>query len=173
MAYQESVGMNNDCWFSPDRVYRYTLEHWITEQSSIYPGEDRRVMFIGLNPSTSDENKLDPTLRRLRQFTIDWGYDGFIMTNLFAFRSTDPYGLTFPEDPVGPDNDLALTSSAYDADLVVACWGNNGVFKKRGEYVENLLGDNNIPVHIFKLTKKGQPSHPLYLPKNLTPVPWV
>lgn len=165
--------MNNICWFSEDRLYRYTLEH----NCSVYTGSwnfqlIRTVMFVGLNPSTADENKLDPTLRRLRQFTLDWGYDSFVMTNLFAFRSTDPYGLTFPEDPVGPENNKALELNAARADLVVACWGNNGRFKGRDAEVKALLTDYG-QLHYLALTKKGQPSHPLYLPKTLEPKLWT
>lgn len=47
-------------------------------------------MFIGLNPSTADESKDDPTIRRCIRFAKDWGYGGLLMMNAFAFRATDP-----------------------------------------------------------------------------------
>ena len=69
--------------FSPCRRYRYTL-------SIEWDASKERVMFIGLNPSTADETKDDPTVRRCKQFAKDWGYGAMVMTNLFAWRDTDP-----------------------------------------------------------------------------------
>jgi hypothetical protein len=34
----------------------------------------RTVAFIGLNPSTADEAKDDPTVRRCLRFAFDWGF---------------------------------------------------------------------------------------------------
>ena len=48
------------------------------------------ILFIGLNPSTADETKNDPTIRRCINFAKDWGYGGVMIANLFAFRSTSP-----------------------------------------------------------------------------------
>jgi hypothetical protein len=48
--------------------------------------------------------------------------------------------------------------------LNVACWGNHGEHLFRGEEVIAILGKPNLS--IFGLTGKGQPKHPLYLPKN-------
>jgi hypothetical protein len=58
-----------------------------------------------LNPSIADEQQLDPTLRCTRAFSAAWGYNGFIMTNLFGLVSTDPAGLYAVADPIGPEND--------------------------------------------------------------------
>jgi hypothetical protein len=60
---------------------------------------------IGLNPSTADHRKLDPTLRRVRNFAQKWGLGGFVMLNLFAYRATEPRDMKRAEDPVGPKND--------------------------------------------------------------------
>lgn len=47
-------------------------------------------MFIGLNPSTADETQDDPTVRRCIRYAQSWGYGALYMTNIFAFRATDP-----------------------------------------------------------------------------------
>ena len=54
----------------------------------------------GLNPSTADENKDDPTIRRCNSFANDWGYGGLCMTNLFAYRATDPSVVLKADDSV-------------------------------------------------------------------------
>ncbi len=72
----------------------------------------RRIMWIGLNPSTADEQQLDPTLRRIRGFSQAWGFTAFVMTNVFAFRATVPADMKAQADPVGQDNDYWLGSMA-------------------------------------------------------------
>ena len=72
------------------------------------------------------------------------------------------------DDPVGPDNDEFLQKYLNKDELNIACWGNHGEHFGRGEEVMRLLGESNL--HVFGLTKKGQPKHPLYLKKDLEPV---
>ena len=90
--------MQNDCIFSADRRYRFVLKHtW----EPLFP--PKLCTWIGLNPSIADETQLDPTLRRIRAFSAAWGYNGFLMTNLFGLVSTDPDQLYTIDDPVGPE----------------------------------------------------------------------
>lgn len=86
----------NTCTFSPCRTYRYSLVH---EWDRDLP----RVAFIMLNPSTADENALDPTLRRCLGFARSWGYGSFEIGNVFAFRATDPKAMKAAADPFGPE----------------------------------------------------------------------
>jgi hypothetical protein len=125
-------------------------------------------MFIGLNPSTADETNDDPTVRRCINYAAGWGYRALIMTNIFAFRATDPYDMMMAEDPGGEDNDIWLKRAANEANMVVAAWGTHGAYQARGAAVSKMLN----PLHVLRLTKDGHPAHPLYLPKTLTPVPW-
>lgn len=146
--------------FSPCRVYRYTL-HRIWDESV------RPAMFIGLNPSTADEVKNDPTVRRCINFARRWGFGGLIMTNIFALRSTDPNGLTRIKDPVGPRNDYWLKRSHAQAGIVIAAWGIWGQLEGRGDHVRDLLPD----LKCLGTTKAGNPRHPLYLRGDLKPQP--
>ena len=151
-----------DSWatFSECRRYRYTLgRRWDSGKS---------VMFVGLNPSTADETLDDPTIRRCIGYAKAWGYNGLLMTNIFAYRSTDPKGLLTIEDPVGPGNDEALLRCFSEVDLAIAAWGVHGTLAKRNEKVRELL----TPLYYLRLTKEGHPGHPLYLPKTLTPIAW-
>lgn len=127
-------------------------------------------MFIGLNPSTATEVEDDPTVRRCLNYARAWGYGGLLMTNIFAFRATDPRVMKAHPDPVGPDNDFWLQESARQAGIVVVAWGNHGAFQQRGEIVEDLLGLQGIELCCLKVTKTREPMHPLYLPKNLQPI---
>ena len=158
----------NICIFSPDRVYRYTLLHRWTD---LLNPQLKTVAWIALNPSTADENQLDPTLRRIRGYSAAWGYNSFMMLNAFAFRATDPREMERAADPNGPENDAYLLAETAKVDLVVCAWGTHAALNQRQQRLLELLKDR--PLHYLRLTKNGYPSHPLYLPKNLKPIRWI
>ncbi len=88
------------------------------------------------------------------------------MANLFAYRATKPQRLRAVPDPVGPENDEWLGKLAQECGLVVAAWGNHGAYRERAQQVRAMFSE----LYCLGLTKKGQPKHPLYLPKSLKPV---
>jgi hypothetical protein len=158
-SHRAIVSALNPCRFSPDRRHRYTLLHtWDAPLS-----QGRIAMWIGLNPSTADEHDLDPTLRRIRSFTAREGFNGFVMTNLFAYRATDPRAMKAAVDPVGNENDRWLVRSARGAALIVAAWGTHGGFRGRDREVLTLLRESGRPVWCLGLTRAGFPRHPLYV----------
>jgi len=125
-----------------------------------------------LNPSTADEKKLDPTCSRARDYAERWGYGALFVTNVFAFRSTDPDRLRTIEDPVGPGNDAAIVKAAKASALVVCAWGNHGAYLFRSREILGKLRANNISLHVLRLNANGEPAHPLYLPGALKPSAW-
>jgi hypothetical protein len=140
--------------FSHDRIYRYSL--WRT-----WDLQKGRVLWIMLNPSTADEVELDPTVRRCIGFAKAWGYGGIEVCNIFALRSTDPKVLYSHPDPVGPDNDDAITNSA-DAARVVAAWGVHGALRGRGAELAKMF-DGVVNLECLGVTKDRHPKHPLYV----------
>jgi len=86
--------LKTDAKFSACRKYRYALwRNW--DESKPY------AMIIGLNPSTADENKNDPTITRCINFATSWGYGGVCVTNLFAYCATVPSDMKASNDPIG------------------------------------------------------------------------
>ena len=158
--------IERSCHFSTCRRYRYELR--IIWDRSLKP-----QMFIGLNPSTADETNDDPTIRRCIDFSKRWGAGGLVMTNLFAYRATNPLVmLHFPGDPIGEENTLGHLRAIADGCLErpIAAWGNNALKWKKGRRVEEVR--KGWPLDCLRATKEGQPEHPLYLPSRLRPVPW-
>lgn len=154
---------NASARFSADRTYRYTLKRqW-------FPSENF-VMFIGLNPSTADETRNDPTVRRCIDFAQRWGFSGMVMMNLFAFRATAPRNMKQQTEPIGEKNDFYLLENALNAKKIVACWSQHGSHLERSAAVVALL--RAFDIYAFKLAGNGQPYHPLYLPKTLEPFLW-
>ena len=155
--------MNEETIFSPCQKYRYTLwRRWA-------PGPV--VQFVGLNPSTADETNNDPTVRRCIDFAKRWNAGALCMTNIFAWRDTDPEKMKRAVDPVGPDNDRWLLAVAEVAAERVAAWGNHGKHLDRSVHVKWLFAGANRPLHCLRLTGTGQPCHPLYLPATCTLIP--
>lgn len=164
MIRPEHIGKVRTASFSNCRRYRYVLgRSWVTGSSL---KQNRVALFICLNPSTADEERDDPTVRRCIGYAQSWGYDGVLVANLFAYRATQPADLKRISDPIGEENDSWLRALSVAAPIVVAAWGNQGEFMGRSRIVSQM-----IPIlHCLRLTKRGQPAHPLYLPKNLKPV---
>ncbi len=164
--------------FSPDRKYRYTLwREWDRDLLGIQPmyiweRGFEYVQFIGLNPSTADETKDDPTIRRCVGYAKAWGYGALVMTNLFAWRETSPTLMMKQPQPVGPENDFHLLSVAVKAGCVVIAWGKDGDYLGRGGKVRRMLKDNGVRFDCLGRCQNGEPKHPLYLPKDLTPQRW-
>ncbi len=151
----------SDAVFSDDRIYRYALWRWWDVDKDF-------ALFIGLNPSTADETQDDPTIRRCKRFSADWGFGGYVMANIFAYRATDTkVMLSYPE-PIGPDNDAWIDALAVHADIVVTAWGAHGQHMNRGHDVLQRLPE----AYHLGLTQSGQPKHPLYLRADTKPIRW-
>jgi len=115
--------------------------------------------FCGLNPSTADREKDDPTIRREIRFARDRGYDGLLKTNAFDLRATDPNEMLAHAVPCSDDNDWWIAQCAYRAaGPSVAAWGVHGAHRGRGAFL-HLCFDWRC----LGLTKYGHPRHPLYV----------
>jgi hypothetical protein len=156
--------LNKGAIFSNDRKYRYKLwRTWDINKPSI--------LFIMLNPSTADENILDPTLRRCLGYAMKWGYGTMYICNLFALRSTNPKELYISDDSIGPDNNRYIRETANECEKIILAWGNHGNLDDRYiDVIELLTEPIEYPLFILARTKMLQPSHPLYLKGDLIPV---
>jgi hypothetical protein len=151
--------------FSPCERYRYLL-------TRIWDPDGTRVLFVLLNPSTATEVQNDPTVERCERRARALGHGAFRVTNIFAFRATDPRVMRAEADPVGPDNDAAIAGSVAWADAIVCAWGTHGVHLGRGTAVERLLRRSGARLSHLGLTAAGFPTHPLYVPYDRQPRPW-
>ncbi|KKN65504.1 hypothetical protein LCGC14_0481080 [marine sediment metagenome] len=149
-------GISGAVFSDPNRRFRYAL--WRTWN----PRGDR-LLFVGLNPSTANDIKDDPTIRRVISFAKGWGFGGVLVGNLFSIVSADPSILwTTPSvgQPGGP-NDTALRQMRALSSRVLVGWGNHGADAgTRPAEVIALLGE---PVFCLKVTGAGEPNHPLYM----------
>lgn len=150
--------------------YRWSLiRDWSIEGLRTDPV--KKIVFIGLNPSTADSHQDDPTIRRCIDFSRRWGYNYLVMMNLFPHRSPSPLSLHAAHlpDEVMEKNRHAIKLWSEDGP-VICCWGNSyDLAAAEGRHVLSLL--DCLPL-CFGTTKDGQPRHPLYIPKDAELIPY-
>jgi hypothetical protein len=126
------------------------------------------IIVVGLNPSTASKEVSDTTASKVRKAAKNAGYNGFIMTNLYPLRSTDPKKL-----PVACDVELLqknireIEQAASNGlpPIFWAAWGSD--ITLRPYLKQALLQLNGVVlklngkwVQFGSLTQKNHPRHP-------------
>ena len=96
----QSTALYSDCL-----SYRYSLRR-------VWDLNGKRVHFVMLNPSTATEVQNDPTVERCERRARALGYGAFCVTNIFAWRETDPKKMRAVPDPIGAYNDEAISKAS-------------------------------------------------------------
>ena len=160
-----SVAVYSDC-----EHYRYLL-------TRVWDETRPRALFVMLNPSTATEVQNDPTVERCERRARTLGFGAFRVTNIFAWRATDPKEMRAQPDPVALENDAAIRASvdwATGAGAKIVCaWGAHGAHLDRGAAVERLLRATGRELWHLGLTKAGAPKHPLYIGYDRQPERWL
>jgi hypothetical protein len=142
--------------FSRDRRFRYRLgRRW---------GDGAAVCLVLLNPSTADETREDPIVRRCIGFAQSLGYGALEVVNLYAYVATDPAELRRAGYPVGRSNDRHIEAAVRECEQVVLAWGVHAARLERPGQVLALLRQIGVEPHCLRLTAGGHPEHPLRLP---------
>ena len=155
-----STAIYSDC-----ERYRYSL-------TRVWDAAGKRVTFIMLNPSTATEVQNDPTVERCDRRARALGFGSFTVTNIFAWRDTDPRNMKAAAEPVGAENDNAILKASREADTIIAAWGTHGAHLARGAAVRALLSNLGKPLYHLGLSKAGHPKHPLYIAYTEQPQLW-
>ena len=156
-----SFAVYSDC-----ERYRYAL-------TRVWDPAGTKVAFVMLNPSTATEVQNDPTVERCERRARTLGFGGFRVTNIFAWRDTDPHNMRAAKSPIGPENDTAIQEACAWADQVIAAWGTHGAYLDRSAQVTELLRDGGKPLLHLGLSKQGHPKHPLYIAYTQQPEIWT
>lgn len=156
-----STAIYSDC-----ERYRYAL-------TREWDSKGQKVLFVMLNPSTATEVQNDPTVERCERRARTLGFGAFRVTNIFAWRDTDPKNMRAAAEPIGQHNDAAILEGCAWADQVIAAWGTHGAYLNRGYAVETLLRENGRAVYHLGLSKAGHPKHPLYIAYAEHPKLWT
>lgn len=149
---------NSGAIFSDCGKYRFSLFRiWDRSKPFVY--------FMMHNPSTADASEDDPTIRRCIGFAKSWGYGGIYVGNLYSYRATDPKELK----DKSLDELVPMEQFVHHQEMISRC-------KLHVLAYGNPVGKVDFPIafddtwHCLKITKAGNPCHPLYLKKDLKPV---
>ena len=141
--------------------YRFTLRRaWM--------GNAGIANFVMLNPSTADDVFDDATIRRCVGFAKRWGFSGLVVTNLCAYRATQPndlWALVNLENgrhlAIGEGNTEHIEREARASKMVICAWGDNCdlVPHRDLDVIQLLRRDRNL--YCIRRTVKGNPAHPV------------
>ncbi len=174
--------VEGDAAFSQDQECRY----WLTRT---WPGRRLTPLcaFVGLNPSTADADGDDLTVRICWLRAREWGFGGFVMLNVFAYRDTSPdrmWAAGNVRADLVRDNDRHLNAWAKAANesvghhrfgrggVVIAAWGVAVVrHGSRAEQVVSILARHG-PIYCLGTTETGHPRHPRGVRRDVEPSLW-
>ena len=160
------------------RDWLYVPNHYAEYRYILGTTGSRPLICVGINPSTAAPNDLDNTLKSVERIALANGYDSFIMFNVYAQRATNPDDMErnlneklHKENMKAFEYILEQIKSHGSSPAVWAAWG--AIIEKRG-YLFRCLSDmaeigkkyGAIWFSSGKISKKGHPHHPLYLPKT-------
>lgn len=129
------------------------------------------LLWIGLNPSTANEEKLDPTSRNIAKISTQLGYDGWILSNLYPIRTSRPDELPVKKDEQLFWENIQFLDGLFSAghlkiSNVVLAWGDNidrftlPYLKEAAYWLHDRLQKYDLDFHCIGTTKKENPYHP-------------
>jgi hypothetical protein len=124
------------------------------------------MIMIGLNPSTADGTKNDPTIVRNIGFARRENCGGLIMLNLSAYRSTNPKALKAHHFGAGDNNrvltDMLRAVSCFGGKVVCA-YGAHPLTGETARWFVSMARHYGVPLYCLGRTKDRSPRHPLYI----------
>jgi hypothetical protein len=148
-------------------------------------GDGPAIAWIMLNPARADEQRDDPTIRRVIHFSQSWGFGAATVVNLYPFRSTIPAECrgwtassraTFRKQM--RENDRTIAEIVQGASAIAAAWGTVGWAQERAELlVADLARAGAPPLQCLGTTLDGSPLHPMArgrkrVPDDRQPIAW-
>jgi len=166
MEFDGSKGTPNVATKTAEPTGQSEYRYWLTRK---WDNDKPLLGFIGINPSTADEEDFDQTLSNCKSVAYKFGFGGVILVNLFAVRNKKPSIVDQQSDPVGPKNNEYLQRFADEVDCAVAAWGEaEADYPERVRQVQRTVGRDLWAVY---LTENGYPKHlARYKKKKVDPV---
>jgi len=136
----------------------------------VFDTDGKTLLCFGINPSTACPTCLDNTIRKLISISKNNGYDNWIMLNVYPQRATNPADIHLQSDERLIVQNLQHIKSIiekYPNSDVLLAYGN--LISKRSflkkclnDILLELIKTYDKKLKIIKLTKNGNPVHPLY-----------
>jgi hypothetical protein len=126
------------------------------------------LLTIGLNPSTATREKADTTVAKVEKVAKQYGFDGFVMFNLYPVRATDFRDLPRKVNREAFEENIAKIEglvAALRKPTVWAAWGtcvthHTYFLEARDELIPRLAKHGVKWVCHGPPTQNGHPRHP-------------
>ena len=159
--------------FSPDRLFRYTLE--MNYKADLLSQDRTKTMTVILkNPSSADEKRSDSTIRKVETYVWKQFPDVRYLRilNIFAFRATDAVEvnerlLSLDELAVtGTDNNTFFKLTLAQTDYVICAWGGpSGIdvtrYASRVTTVKSLIWETHAGP-VYQVCGRQETKEPLH-----------
>ena len=122
-----------------------------------------RCLYIMLNPSVADLENCDPTLDKCIKIAKHNGYGSIAVVNLFSYRSPKPEDLLAATNRNHPTNLEIVKAAIEEADMIVAAWGEKGVWFNGCYPVLKYVEEAGKALYCLGENKYGWPRHPLFM----------
>lgn len=147
----------------PSNKYRYTLGK----------RGKKMLLCLGVNPSNAEPEQYDGTVSSVERISIENGFDGWLMLNLYPQRATNPKNLHKRIQKRYHEENLEQIEAMMEEDyhIIWAAWGN--LIDTR-PYFQHCISDIFNMSQFYECQwlsageplKAGHPRHPLYLKKS-------
>ena len=138
---------------------------------------EKPLVCIGINPSTAEPDRLDPTLQSVERVAKNNGYDSFLMFNVYAQRATRPDDMDRELNRRLHEENMRafeyILSNVGDG-ICPAVWAAWGTIIEKRPYLPDCVREMVDIGRRYgarwlcagKRSAKGHPHHPLYLRKD-------
>ncbi|EON74056.1 hypothetical protein H131_05314 [Lysinibacillus sphaericus OT4b.31] len=121
-----------------------------------------------LNPSLADMEVCDRTLDKCIKIARNNSFGSIGVVNLFSLRAKDAEDLLQEEDRTHPENIEYVKRAINDAEIIVAAWGEKGVWFNAHYPVLKYLDDTGRDLYNLNVNRYGMPQHPLFQKTDTT-----
>ena len=130
---------------------------------------------IMLNPSTADEKRDDPTIRRLIGFAKREGYGGIWVDSLNDFRATDPKNMMAAGKEACSEANRNLLASILEGRYkeILCGWGALGNWNGMADTFSDWARRTETPLRCLGMTARGMPKHPLCVKGDQPFIPYT
>lgn len=131
-------------------------------------GEKTLVIF-GINPSIADKEKADPTISTILNRLESWGYDSFVMLNIYPERATKLSNLPKEmNETLHLKNLEEIENAISGASGILCAWGNQIDDKDRTffiniclKHIAEKINKSSSKTYCLGTSKSKHPYHPL------------
>ena len=150
--------IKKDALFNKNKTKRFLLTRSWSDGK-----KQNSCVFVMLNPSNADSKNDDPTVKKCIHYSNMFGHNKLSVINLFPQISTVPRLKDFS---FCKKNHSIVKEVISKNEFIYLAWGFNFKIKK---WLKRIL--ENKRVYALEMSKNNTPKHPLYLKKNLEPIP--